>query len=373
MHKFLQRFVFFLIVLAVTQVQAEVVKDLSVGVVAVTAHSTDAVNQAAPAALKQVLIKMTGNPSVVDQPELKAVTKNAAQWMQSFSYLSVPSALNGAKQARITFDRKAVVQLLQKTQQAVWRADRPLTLLWVKVETDDNNPNPVLSSDDQSPAALALQQGGVQLGLPLVLPSMDLHDQNLTSDDAGVLPFNVNQLKQAGRRYHAQSILAGNLSIAVDGSWQGQWMYLLDGVPHQWDTLGATSVDVIQQAMTNMASILASEVAARDNAQLQSTVSLKITGVTSLSDYAAILHNLKQLKVVAQVSVAQLDGSTVYLQLRIVGGPAALQSALKSLIDLTLVSVPTKTDDPASPVPMVYQFNAPTAGDAASDSDEEGV
>lgn len=337
--------------------KSETVANLSVGEVPVSAQTTAAVNQAAPAALTQVLIKMSGNPSVVSIPAVSQAVNNASQWMQSFSY--VPASDDAASlKARIQFDQHAISTLLRQAHQAVWRANRPLTLVWINVDDGSNNPNPVLSSDDTSPPTVALKADSQQLGLPVVLPDMDLQDQSYLNTD-GALPFDINKLNAAGARYKSTSIIAGNLSVAVDGSWQGQWMYVLDGVPHQWDTTGPTSAAVIHQAMLDMDGVMASVIAARDNTDLQTLVMLQINGVTSLDDYAMLMHELKQLTPVAHVDLAQLDGSMMNLHLRVVGGADALKAALEKSQDLARIPQPMLSSDVSA---LTYQFRSSTNG-----------
>lgn len=336
----------------------QAVANLSSGTVPVQTQTTAAVNQVAPQALAQVLIKMSGNPSVVSIPSVQQAISQAQQWMQSFSY--VPANNGQLLQVRIEFDQKAVAQLLHQAHQAVWRADRPLTLAWLSVDDGSNNPSPILSSDESSPPVIALRADAAQLGLPVVLPDMDLQDQGYINTNAN-MPFDISKLQSAGERYKSASILAGNLSVAVDGSWQGQWMYLLNGVPHQWNTVGPTSVAVIHQAMLDMDGVMASVIAARDNADLQTPVTLQIVGVTSLDDYVLLMHELKQLTPVAQVNLAQLDGSTMNLHLQVVGGLDALRAALSKSADLSRVPQPMLSSEAAA---LTYKFKSKGGDDS---------
>lgn len=312
---------------------AQPVTHLSRASIPVTKRSPEAVAQAAPQALAQVLIKMSGNPSVTQLPEIQQVLQGADQLVQSFGYVS--QTHNGKTQllANIQFDPAALKQLLHQVHQAVWRADRPITLAWVNVDRTNNNPNPILASDEQSSQVLSLKEDSDRLGLPIILPTMDIQDQSYINTDAN-FPFDTEKLLAAGKRYQSHSVLAGKISAAVDGSWQGQWMYLLNGEPHQWNTVGQTSEEVIAQAMNDMDSIMSSTLAVRDNSKLQTSVNLQVAGVINLSDYALVIHRLKQLNVVAHVGVSQLDGSTMKLQLDVVGGKQALAAALQDDADL---------------------------------------
>ena len=345
--------------------EGQVVADLAVGKVVVANRSPAALNRAAPNALRQVLVKMSGNPDIASNPDLQSVITQASQFVQTFSYDETQVDGQTQLMASIHFDKNSLAQILQQIHQTVWRADRPLTLAWVNLDRDDNNPNTILSSDEQDAQVNALKTGADQLGLPLLLPAMDIQDQAYINDNSN-MPFDVAKLAAAGKRYQVDSILAGNVSSAVDGSWQGQWMFVLNGEPHQWNTVGATSQQVIQQALQDMDNIMSTTLAARDNSKLQSLVSLQINGVNSLDDYALVINELKQLNVVAHVDVAQLDGATMILKLSVVGGKPALVAALQHNSDLSAVTQSMVTA--ANQTDLFYQFQTNTTTDNGTQS-----
>ena len=357
MQKCYQLIVFIVFYVIFAASQAEIVKNLNVGVVVVPNRTQAALQKVAPAALQQVLVKMSGNPSVGSIPEVQlAVSQQAGQFIQSFGYSQQPSD-QPQLLVSIRFDQHAISQLLQQAKQARWRADRPVTLAWVNLDQDDNNPNTIVSSGNQTSEATSLTSGADAMGLPLILPAMDLQDQGYVNQNSD-MPFDMKKLLVAGKRYHVNSILAGNLSTAVDGSWQGQWMYLLNGTAHQWESVGPTPQAVIQQAVVNMDSVMSGMLAVRDNINLQSSVSLQIVGVTDLRDYALVMNDLHQMTVVAHIAVAQLDGATMMLRLHVVGGEKALQSALAHNSDLTQVPQPLLQNTQAAG--LFYQFNTDT-------------
>ena len=336
---------------------AQHVADLTVGQVAVADRSATTLNRVAPIALGQVLIKMSGNPSIMTVPALQPALAQANQFVQTFSYQQ--TEIEGKPQllARIQFDKTVLDNLLHQANQTVWRADRPLTLAWVNLDQNDNNPNTILASDDHIPAVVALKTDADQLGLPLILPAMDIQDQSYINDNS-TMPFDVTKLAAAGQRYQVKSVLAGNISSVVDGSWQGQWMFMLNGQPHQWNTVGATPQQVIQQAMQDMDSIMASVLAVRDNVKLQSPVAMQISGVSSLDDYAVVMNELKQLDVVANIAVAQLDGATMVVKLNVVGGEKALVTALQHNTDFSPLVQPMVA--PVDHSDLYYQFQTST-------------
>lgn len=342
---------------------ADTATELNVGVVPVADRSQAALAKVVPGALQQVLVKTSGNPSVAAVPEIQMAVGNAGQLVQTFSYSTEPVDGKTQLMVHIRFDPSAVRNLLNEAHQAIWTSQRPITLAWINVDENDNNPNTILSSDEQTPPIMALQIDSQRLGLPVILPAMDLQDQAFINDSSA-MPFDTQKLEAAAKRYQVNSILAGNISSAVDGSWQGQWMYLLKGQPHQWNTVGATPQVVIDQAMQDMDSIMSSVLAARDNAKLQTQVAMQVTGISSLDDYALVLNDLKQLDVVARVGVAQLDGATMQLQVYVVGGKKALVAALQHNSDLTEVEQPVVASNDVNA--LFYQFQSNTSANTNS-------
>ncbi len=364
MRKFFQFIVYTAFLLCSVLATAQSVADLTVGQVAVADRSQASLTKVAPQALEQVLVKMSGNPSIATNSVVQSAMTQADQFLQTFSY--VPQSVEGHEQlmVAIRFDKRALATLLRQANQAVWRANRPVTLAWINLDEDNNNPDTVLSSDEQVPSVIALRHDADQLGLPLLLPTMDLQDQSYINDNSN-MPFDVSKLAQASKRYHVKSVLAGNISSAVDGSWQGQWMFILKGQPHQWNTVGATPQVVINQAMQDMDSIMSSQLAVRDNTALQSRVALQVTGVSTLDDYAVVMNDLKQLNIVAHIGVAELDGATMKLKLNVVGGKQALLTALSHNTDLSNLTQPTVTTADSSDLYYQFQTNT-TAGGSAS-------
>jgi hypothetical protein len=332
---------------------AQVVSDLTVGTAPVSDRSQASLAKVAPQALKQVLIKMSGNPGIAALPEVQATISNAPQLIQTFSYSTVTADGQSQLMVNIRFDKGVLDNLLNQAHQAIWRSSRPMTLAWINLDQNDNNPNTILSSDEQLPTVTALKGDASRLGLPMILPAMDLQDQAFINDSSA-MPFDTSKLAAAAKRYQVNSVLAGNISSAVDGSWQGQWIFILKGQPHQWNTVGASPQAVIMQAVQDVDSIMSSVLAVRDNSKLQTKVAMQVTGVSTLDDYALVMNDLKQLNAVAHIGVAQLDGATMQLQISVVGGKKALMSALQNNTDLSQVEQPVVASNNMNA--LFYQF-----------------
>src|SRR3989338_3556966 len=77
-------------------------------------------------ALAQVLVKVTVNPAVIDQPSIKAELKNAGNYIKTFAAVS----LEQGPALKVGLDEQKVQQLLSQHQIAIWGARRPAIVLW---------------------------------------------------------------------------------------------------------------------------------------------------------------------------------------------------------------------------------------------------
>lgn len=314
----------------------------------------------APEAMRQVLVKMSGNPNIANNANVRIALSHASQWIQSFTYTAVPADNNTSPlSVTVHFDQQALNHLLQQAKQPILTAThRPMTLAWITVNQGNTSSLAPLASGDQSVVGKALTAVSTQIGLPVILPAMDLEDQGFVNNDS-TLPFDLQKLTDAGNRYHITSILAGNLSMAVDGSWQAEWMYLLNGESHQWQAVAATPMALFQKALVHVGEMISPMKVAPMGAQ--STVNLQVVGVSGLSDYAIVMNDLKQLPVISRVIVSELNGTTISFQLVVQGGQAALQNALQHNSDLTEVPPGSLTPEQAQQQALYYQFHSSSA------------
>ncbi len=359
MHKMYQYIAWVLLFMCAMCAVADTV-DLTVGSVAVTNRSQQALFKAAPQALRQVLIQVSGNPDIMSDPTVRSVLPQADQLIQTFSYTTQQVGNQAQLMVNIHFDQAVLNKVLRQANQTVLHtANRPMTLAWINLDDHTNSPNTILSSDESSPVISALQRDASRLGLSVILPAMDLQDQAYVKDNAE-LSFDTHKLAAAAERYHVSSILAGNVSRAVDGSWQGEWLFVSAHQPHQWNTVGATPQLVLTAALTDMNNIISSTLAVHNDPKLQSAVTVQVTGVNSLDDYALVMDDFKQLNVVAHIGVAQFNGATMLLQLRVIGGKDALVAALQHNASFVNTVASTTAATAAGNSDVSYQFQENT-------------
>lgn len=311
--------------------------------VAVTNQSKATLQQALPKAFAQVLIKMSGNASVMTLPDVQNAAPNPSKLLQSYRYHWRTND-DGQKQlyVQITFDKKALYRILTQANQAIWKSDRPHILVWIKVES--RQPFYILSSTMNNHLIMDLKNNAKRRGIPILLPTMDLQDQNYINNNSNQL-FDQHKLQRIAHRYETAIVLAGHVSAGVGKNWNGQWLLIIKGEPFQWQNVGDSSNAIISTAVDKAVNLMANQMAVIDSKNLQGSVKLEIMNIRNLQDFVKLTHYLKNLAAVSSVSVSDMTNTSVLLNIITAGGQQQLLKALEGSHELTPISANLSIDD----------------------------
>lgn len=291
------------------------------------------------AALAEVLVKVSARR---DAAQLKGVAQSIrrpARFLQQYRYRALPeaqrelalqaAALNDVSGADpqivlFRFDKAAVDKMLRDNGLPVWGATRPATLAWLAVQ--DEGRRYLLAADSPEPARELLVREAHRRGLALLLPLMDLQDQQALSF-ADVWGNFREPILQASLRYRAESVLIGRMYRTANDEWQAQWTLLEGGQAQSWAAAGALPVEVIDEGVSGAIRVLASRYApvAGEQADL---LPVTIIDVRTLRDYARVTRYLQSLQQVEHVQVTQVDADQVTFELDVEGGPEAIAQTI---------------------------------------------
>lgn len=340
MRKCLQKTLFsFLLMIMMSSSNAQVVKSISTADVPLPNPTRQSFQKALPDALLQVLVKMSGNPAVMTLPDVQnAIPTNVSSLVRSYSYHRRADA-QGDQQLylQVRFDQAALLHILRQSNQAIWRANRPLTLVWLNVQSSEGAQ--VLASGVNNAWSEDLRNNAFRRGLPYLLPAMDLQDQSLVSNNTDQ-PFNLDNLNLLAKRYDVSIVLAGDVTHAATGEWSAQWLLLLKGQQYRWNNTADSDYALVANAVDYAANAMANQFAVVDNQKMQSVVTLNVAGVNSLADYAKLNHFLKSLAPVASVTVNNMQSASVSVNVNVIGGAEALIGALANNTKLSQVVMP---------------------------------
>lgn len=146
---------------------AIVVPNMTVSQVSVPDRSALNLAPAIQAALTNTLIKLSGNPTITDNPTIKTALQHPDEWVQSYEYIDNKNTeTDTSLSLQVHFDADGLANLLKEANQSMWDANRPLTLFYLR--TSDLNDADV----QKTVSTIATDRG-----IPLIFPDADMSQQ----------------------------------------------------------------------------------------------------------------------------------------------------------------------------------------------------
>ena len=292
-------------------------------------------------ALQDVLVRVTGSGSSVNEPAAQALLKEPRRFVEQFRFLDAPARPpDTAQRLRlwVQFDGVALAREIRRAGLPYWGRERPDLLVWLAV--DDRGQRYLVAENAGRAAADALRQAASQRGLPLTLPLMDLQDQRAVQF-TDVWGGFVGSVETASQRYRPQVILLGKLERSKGRSdWRADWTLLGNGNKQSWTSHANGLVAGVDQGIAEAADWLAVRYAVVSaDASVRPLV---VEGVQSLEDYARVSKYLASLAPVESVQVARVSGQEVEFNLQ-------LRAAERNLLQvITLGKLLQQSGDPSA-------------------------
>ncbi len=272
-------------------------------------------------AMKQVLVKLTGDPGVADLPQLQGAIQSAARFVQEYRYSSrpVPAAGKG-EEAReqlflsVHFDAKALDRLLRENRLRLWGRERPGTLLLMAVQQGGRLR---LVADDTTPQLVAqINRGANAHGLPLLLPLNDLEDSRVL-DARKVRDRDDTAIAAISARYAPDAVLIGTLAGNDKKGWRGDWQLRFSGRRNNWSNRGESREAVLDQMLDRLARSLASEYAFGSSMSGGQDLLLTVEDVATLDDLLRVSRYLKSLEAIESLRPRLVEPNRVSFRVRL--------------------------------------------------------
>lgn len=325
--------------LAIGDVNAQSAPDLYAASVPVTEQSNAELQRAAGIGLREVLVRVSGQGDIVRNPALASALGDAQRYLDQYRYernsINAPGALPLV--AKLKFTQSGVAQLLRSAGLPVWASKRPTLLIWLV--SDDGKERQFV--DEQSAMAVALREQAQRRGLQLRFPK----DFNAASRD-DIWQMDATKLRADGVAMAGEVLLLGRVA-QQSGRYVGAWTSVASGpsaLTVEGDSLmnyAAASIDRIADALAQQYAVLAPNTGAAG-------VTLRVTGIESFNEYAALLAYLKQAGSIKSVDPLQVSGTEVLLRLRLDGSPEQLARQF-SLDNRLLLESPESVGEAAMP------------------------
>ncbi len=321
---------FVLVILVLSDaVMAIEVTDLYQGIVPV--ESRDNVRerqQAFNEALRQVLLKITGNSTIYNQPLIRRALTNADDYVETWSYRTVTSTrgeddTSGEApgiELTVTFFEPEVLALLDSAGIPLWPRNRPYTLVWLVIQDELGGRQLVGSSSRDNLDILSMLESGAQRrGLPVLLPILDFEDLRAVSTN-DVWNMDTERLLAASARYQSESVLVIRLFRTLAGDVLGRSNYLFRNQVFELELFEESVETLVEQSIA----LAVDELSAYYAVLLSGTdssmeVNLTVNGITSAEDYASLLGYIAQLTDVNEHHIVRVKDQTIQLKL-VTGG-----------------------------------------------------
>lgn len=319
--------------------RATTVGDLYAAATPVPDQSAGAREQAFGRDLVAVLVKVSGNPEAGQVAALQSAIQGAGKLVVEYRYQTPPAAQGGGLVLRARFDPKAVDAALAQAGQGIWGRDRPTVVAWVLA------PSGIVGDDPTNAVAVAMRQAAKERGLPLVIPLMDLTDQQQVSQFDVRTAF-LPALQSAAKRYGAQAVLVGTLA-ASGAEAAGRWTLAFGQTSAPFAVTAASPAAAAAAGVGKAATLLAQQLAYQPGSGAEGAVLLVVDGVDSLGAEVRVQRTAAGVQGVAGVTLVGVAAGVARYRVRYAGVPADLARALALSGSLTQTSAPA----PAAPSP----------------------
>jgi len=275
--------------------------------VAVAGQDPKALQQGLSQALAQVVVKVGGQKSLLQQPAVAAALREPNRFVLQFGY---EAGTQGGAPQRLaaSFQPDAIKQLLRGNGLPIWPENRPVVLAWLVI--DDGAERSIVAGDRRAEVAQQLKDAAQTRGIELRLPLGDTEDKMAIGENE-LWQLQRNAVEHASERYGNNTILYGRLAINSSGKLQGNWQLLHLGAVRSFDGAGGDVGQYLQNGIDSVADWLATKYAVTTQAGGGGAVTLTVENIDSYPQYAAALNYLQKLEAISHVSVQRAHGSEV--------------------------------------------------------------
>ncbi|MCU7905235.1 MAG: DUF2066 domain-containing protein [Candidatus Thiodiazotropha sp. (ex Epidulcina cf. delphinae)] len=313
-------------------VSAEPVDNLYEAETPVSGQSADARATGLRNAFAKVLVKVSGDRSLPNQPDLDRLLNKASGFVQQYRYKALEYPLDDTAPASpdrllwVRFDERAVNRLLRETGVPVWGETRPSILIWLGVE--EGTRRGLVSPERERLLKHRLNGVADARGLPFMWPLMDIEDRNAirVSDLWGGFEENI---RQASDRYLPDVILVGRMTRRGADSWRGEWLLYLPDKVNRWQTVADNKTALAGEGLNQAADALALRFAPQQVSLGVTDLRIRIHGLSQLADYVLVKDYLRSLAIIEQLDLLSAGPEKVSFTARVHGGREALERGIQ--------------------------------------------
>jgi hypothetical protein len=293
----------------------------------VSDQTTDLRLRTFEAAFELVLTKVSGSNEARKNPAIIRQGKNSSRYVKQFSYEDRPGVdvEGGAVQLlylKVNFDQRLIEQLLRKHNFPVWGRERPSSLMLINSQFGDVIQ--IVTSDSAPKVVELLYAAALKMGVPMLLPLMDLEDISLV-DVSNVTLRDFKVINDMAIRYGPDAVVVGELVEIDSENWAGDWEVRFTGQIFKWQYKAATQDAVIEELIAHLARVLALEYALEYDQSNEQELLLKVSSMLDINHLISVRQYLRSLNVVESVRVALISKEEVTFHLKLRNSAEDLQ------------------------------------------------
>lgn len=331
------------------------------------ANSADNEQLAKQQALQQVLVKVSGQRNITDNPVIKKALGNSA-FISQIGF----GEENGQHILSVTYDSKQIYNLLVQAKAPVWSEPRPELTVWVVQDAPSGRQ--IVWEQSNSPLVSELKADAERRGLPVLVPVGDFQDVTAV-DVADIWGGFLGPVTEASKRYETAGIL-----IARVRSNGVSWTLVPDTKRQQKPVEGRASGSVAQ-SFAQMVNSVADYYASRNSVVLggesEGSQLVAFDGVDSARDFFALEKLLAQMNSVGSVTIDRIQNGEVRFRLVLLAPVSVFTNELENDSRITSLGTaivmpeqaetqqPVKQETPA----LTSGESTPANGNIAPDAD----
>ncbi len=295
--------------------------DLYTGEVPVPGQDEPSRKEAMVAALKQVLVKVSGDQAAGERPEVQGALADPAPLIQAFYYRQDVDRSGPVPALKLyytaNFEPRAINRLLSASGLSQWARERPTLMVWVV--GDAGGSTQFLGQPQLAPLLRRGTERGIQLSA----------GPTTTEGESAVSAFDVERgqvasLRPVAGRFGAPGVLAGRIFSTAEGV-VGRFAFADGEREESFEVRGIDPATTLRAAADETANRMASRYAFAAADSEPVAVAAVVRNLRSAGDFARAQAYLASLSIVRELRLSGAAADTINVDLSVSGGAERLR------------------------------------------------
>lgn len=315
-------------------------KQLYQSSVAVNSQAAAERDQALQTALRQALLKISGDDSLLEQASVRQALRNVRDYVVQYGYRQEDELQLWAQ-----FDQQKVNQLIQQAGSGIWSNLRPELLIWLAIE-DESLQRQIIASGDETVFVQQLKNAAASRGLPIKLPLLDLND-TMSISVLDVWGRFDDQLAFASARYSPDGMVIARVyqadSAVTSDRWMLDWTLQLGELRWRGEVTGMDLSSLGGKLIADLSNRLAQRYRIGTDIEQVNQWQLEIYDLADLIQVIKAEQLLSSLPAVTSVQLVAFGSNKAEFELSLQADPARIMQAIDLSKQLRPITAPDDT------------------------------